>query len=81
MNPLDAVKTLKRIVGNGLRTRSAKIAVNSAPLVFSALPTGEASYQAALYFSDEMVNAYQIRQWLRSDAPIGRACPHRCLGP
>ncbi len=27
------------------------------------MPVGQERYQAALYFADEMVNAYQIRQW------------------
>lgn len=40
------------------------------------LPTDEKKYKVALYFSDEMVNAYQIRQWyeplkrLALDVPV-----------
>lgn len=42
--------------------RSRRIIEQNAGELFH-MPVDEARYQAALYFADEMVNAYQIRQW------------------
>ncbi|MFJ2617820.1 CDP-glycerol glycerophosphotransferase family protein [Glutamicibacter sp. NPDC087344] len=54
--------------------RSQKAIAQNAAELFHA-PTGDDRYRVAVYFADEMVNAYQIRQWyeplsaLTQDAP------------
>ncbi|PQZ92260.1 CDP-glycerol--glycerophosphate glycerophosphotransferase [Arthrobacter sp. MYb227] len=75
MNPLNAAKTLSTIVGNIRRKRNAIQAINSSPLAFSYLPNGDDRFQAALYFADQMVNAYQLRQWYEPMRMLAKQAP------
>lgn len=63
MNLLSASQTLWDFVQNRLRSRSAHRRILEQPGQFSSVPTGEGTYRTALYFADDMLNAYQARQW------------------
>ncbi|GAA1877511.1 CDP-glycerol glycerophosphotransferase family protein [Paeniglutamicibacter psychrophenolicus] len=63
MNPLKVANTLTSNVVHRINKRKSISAIKASPQVFTHLPAGTDRYQAALYFADPMVNAYQIRQW------------------
>lgn len=73
MNPLNATKTMKNLVVTRFKKRNAMRTIQAAPSIFEFLPTGTERYQAALYFADSAVNAYQIRQWYE---PFRRLSQH-----
>lgn len=75
MNPLSAAKSLATIVGKKRRKRTAVREINSTPRIFNNLPKDEHRFQAALYFADQMVNAYQLRQWYEPMRVLAEQAP------
>lgn len=75
MNPLNAAKTTKKFVVDRIRKRNALKTIESAPMAFAHLPIGVKRYQAALYFADPLVNAYQIRQWYEPMRQLAEHAP------
>ena len=63
MNPLNVAKSIGRNIIGTAKKRNSLRAVRALPATFAHLPSGGSRYKLALYFSDAMVNAYQIRQW------------------
>lgn len=75
MNPLNATKTMKNIVVTRLKKRNAMRTIQASPSLFEFLPTEPKRYQAALYFADSTVNAYQIRQWYEPFRKLSQLVP------
>ena len=63
MTVLKNLNSAASYVRQRLAARQQRKFIQRHATELSQLPTGENRYKVALYFADEMVNAYQIRQW------------------
>lgn len=67
------LRTVARRVGRVVRGRVDRVAVDRATARLGPKPVGH--YRAAVYFADERINLYQVRQWYEPLAKLSTTLP------
>ncbi|GAA1410717.1 glycosyl transferase [Glutamicibacter uratoxydans] len=75
MKVVDTLGNAASYATTRLKARAHRKYIAQHATELSHLPTGGERYQAALYFADEMVNAYQIRQWYEPFKQLAEQVP------
>ncbi|MGP4992221.1 CDP-glycerol glycerophosphotransferase family protein [Glutamicibacter ardleyensis] len=75
MKALTTISNAAVYVGQRLVARQHRKFIARHATELFRLPTGEDRFKVALYFADEMVNAYQIRQWYEPMSKLAQQVP------
>ena len=75
MKVLKTLNNAASYAGQRLAARQQRKFIDRHATELFYMPTGEDRYRVALYFADEMVNAYQIRQWYEPIKQLAQYVP------
>ncbi|WP_347040043.1 CDP-glycerol glycerophosphotransferase family protein [Glutamicibacter halophytocola] len=75
MKVLKTLNNAASYAGQRLAARQQRKYIDRHATELFHMPTGEDRYRVALYFADEMVNAYQIRQWYEPIKQLAQYVP------
>lgn len=75
MKVVDTLGNAASYATTRLKARAHRKFIAQYATELSRLPVDEERYQAALYFADDMVNAYQIRQWYEPFKQLAKQIP------